>query len=40
MVEKTNVGMADFIADITSIYGFGLDGAADHNNSHYYLWND
>ena len=30
MAEKTNVGMAVFIADITSIYmcGFGLDGAA------------
>ena len=28
MAEKTNVGMAVFIADITSMYGFGLDGAA------------
>ena len=28
MAEKTNVGMAVFIADITSMCGFGLDGAA------------
>ena len=28
MAEKTNVGMAVFIADITSMCGFGSDGAA------------
>ena len=28
MAEKINVGMAFFIADITSMCGFGLDGAA------------
>ena len=28
MVEKTNVGMAVFIADITYMSGFGSDGAA------------
>ena len=28
MAEKTNVAMAVFIADITSMCGFGLDGAA------------
>ena len=28
MAEKTNVGMTVFIADITSMCGFGLDGAA------------
>ena len=28
MAEETNVGMAVFIADITSMCGFGLDGAA------------
>ena len=28
MAEKTNVGKAVFIADITSMCGFGLDGAA------------
>ena len=28
MAEKTNVGMAVFIADIKSMCGFGLDGAA------------
>ena len=28
MAEKTNVGMAVFIADITSMCGFRLDGAA------------
>ena len=28
MAEKTNVGMAVFIADITCMCGFGLDGAA------------
>ena len=28
MAEKTNVGMSVFIADITSMCGFGLDGAA------------
>ena len=28
MAEKTNVGMAVFIADITSMCGFGTDGAA------------
>ena len=27
MVEKTNVGKAVFIADITSMCGFGSDGA-------------
>ena len=29
MAEKTYVGMAVFIADITSMCGFGSDGAAD-----------
>ena len=28
MAEKTNVGMAFFIADITPMCGFGSDGAA------------
>ena len=28
MAEKTNVGMAVFIADITSTWGFGSDGVA------------
>ena len=28
MAEKTNVGMAVLIADITSMCGFGSDGAA------------
>ena len=28
MAEKTDVGMAVFIADITSMCGFGSDGAA------------
>ena len=28
MAEKTNVGMAVFIADITSMCGFGSDGVA------------
>ena len=28
MAEKTNVGMAVFIADITSMCGFGSDAAA------------
>ena len=28
MAEKTNVGMAVFIAHITSMCGFGLGGAA------------
>ena len=28
MAENTNVGMAVFIADITSMCGFGSDGAA------------
>ena len=28
MAEKTNVGMAVFIAHITSMCGFGSDGAA------------
>ena len=28
MAEQTNVGMTIFIADITSMCGFGLDGAA------------
>ena len=28
MAEKTNVGMAVFIAHVTSMCGFGLDGAA------------
>ena len=28
MAEKTYVGMAVFIADITSMCGFGSDGAA------------
>ena len=28
MAEKTNIGMAVFIAHITSMCGFGLDGAA------------
>ena len=28
MAEKTSVGMAVFIADLTSMCGFGLDGAA------------
>ena len=28
MTEKTNVGIAVFIADITSMCGFGSDGAA------------
>ena len=28
MAEKTNVGMAVFIAGITSMCGFGSDGAA------------
>ena len=28
MAENTNVGMAVFIAHITSMCGFGLDGAA------------
>ena len=28
MAENTNVGMAVFIADITSMCGFGMDGAA------------
>ena len=28
MAEKTNVGMGVFIAHITSMCGFGLDGAA------------
>ena len=28
MVEKTNVGMVVFISDITSMCGFGSDGAA------------
>ena len=28
MAEKTNVGMAVFIADITSMCGLGSDGAA------------
>ena len=28
MAEKTNVRMAVFMADITSMCGFGLDGAA------------
>ena len=30
MAEKTNVGMAVFIADTTSRCSFGLDGAAAH----------
>ena len=29
MAENTYVGMAVFIADITSMCGFGSDGAAD-----------
>ena len=28
MAEKTNVGVAVFISDITSMCGFGSDGAA------------
>ena len=28
MIEKTNVGVGAFVADNTSICGFGLDGAA------------
>ena len=30
MAEKTNVGMTVFIADITSMCGFGSDGATSY----------